>query len=107
MWPYKQTVRGKNTVVRSVCQPIFNLVPEAISLEYRSGLPGRPLYADSLVQMADCAEEFMGKYIKHGWKVWKCGEKQKQWSMGWLKLLKVATGLVLSVNWAQVALIMV
>ena len=70
----------------SVLNPLlFNIVLEALSKEFKVGLPWELLYADDLVLLAELAEELLEKI-----KCWKEGleEKGLRVNMGKTKVMK-------------------
>ena len=63
----------------SVLSPLlFIIVLEALSREFRTGLPWELLYADDLVLMAESLEELERRFAK-----WKTGMEQKGLCQCW------------------------
>src|SRR5664279_3429253 len=70
----------------SVLSPLlFIIVLEALSREFREGLPMELLYADDLVLLADSMEELMEKFMR-----WRAGMEGKglRVNLGKTKVMK-------------------
>ena len=69
------------------CPLLFILVPEALSHEFRTGVPWEPLYADDLAVIGDTLEECVSKL-----KAWKEGMENKGLRVNMKKTKLMVTG---------------
>ena len=77
----------------SVLSPLlFIMVLEALSREFRTGVPWELLYADDLVIIADSLEELIARF-----KVWKAGMQQKGLGVSMPKTVFMISGADLDV----------